>query len=164
MRSETRLGESPEPRIEIPDRLFSVWDCVPDNASLLLRSCKDDSHEFTIDIEFRGVAFVQLPMFFRRGLVLRAGTATDVEHILGLIGAEDAEQADRLYVVEAPDGPGGFVAAFCVEVSENDLEPTISSLTYSTKPINTDFPVSKKTLLSLDADQRVPGKLTDLLT
>lgn len=159
MSSATPLAD--EESFAVPRRFFCVWDFMSSHAQLLIRSRKDESFPATVDVIFRGVAFVQIPTWLMDGLTIRKASSAETRKVVEFVGVKYAEYADRLYTLESGD-VRGFVAARSVEVRETDLEASQTSLDINYEAAPDQY--NSRLIFQMDAEDRVPGKLTDLLT
>ena len=101
------------------DRIFQLWLYSVSHGQLLLRSTKDQTHQTQVDILFKNVATIQLPVLFA-GLVISEMSTEEVRSLnlsAGLLTVNER----KCFKLEG-DNWHGLIVAGHVSWLENDAE------------------------------------------
>ncbi|MDR1427424.1 MAG: hypothetical protein LBJ08_06670 [Bifidobacteriaceae bacterium] len=110
-----------------PDRKFQTWQFTVSLGSLLVRSPRGSDGQFNVDIMFRGVRYMALPLLFPRGLEVSRGDASDYAVVAAAVG--DVVEPQKVFALVS-DGRRYLVDAVVCVVDENDLEFSESRLVW----------------------------------
>jgi hypothetical protein len=105
-----------EINIDYPARIFRLWIYVPTHSNLLLRSGLETSGTTTIDIAFRGVSAVSLPVSMD-GLTIGKPDQQSIRAVAAQLGS--SLNLDNLLIVRGQQY-WGYVVARRVETDEHD--------------------------------------------
>jgi hypothetical protein len=97
------------------ERRLQMWSYVFSHSSVLLRATKNEAHPTRLDVLFKGVGAMQMPVFMD-ALIVREATEAERDEILAST-AVDVPEERRYMTLEGP-GFRGWVVAGYVGVKE----------------------------------------------
>jgi len=100
---------------------FQILDYSPTHNQLLIRSMKNKSRDYNIDIIIKGTICILIPSVFK-GLEISLSDSTDSKKDLYKEYALKATRDYRIFSIKNSDGKAYFVNAMCFGVYQNKLE------------------------------------------